>query len=287
MLKHMIIALLLIAAPFIGCAGHKERPHGAKLSEAMEKASSEHTGDRKIETQQHTETHHHEPHSHASIPPDDVASPDMATSQTNESINSSPQHSQTVFTLSAGTGNMSDDNLDALKQLDLSIGFQEKDKHRFDIYLGYGWISPASSGILKSAIDGNAHLATVGLRYKAFFTPSHTLLGVYLTAGIAWDWLYWQYENEIEADGRPVDSDSLSGGELFVGAGLNVVQTKNVQIGVEAVPTFIWLPDYTDEGFENDFFDDNLVLKLRVSLSWLPTPRADVSNANDIQGNYK
>lgn len=280
MLKNAIIVILLVTVLFIGCAG-QERPHGAKLSEAMEKASDDHTGDRKIETPQHTETHWH------TDTPHPTPVPDATTYQMDKPVDQSPHISQTVFTLSGGTGDMSSDNLDTLNHFDLSLGFQEKDKHRFDVYLGYGWITPASSSNLQGAIDGNVHLATVGLRYKGFLTPRHTLLGCHLTAGIAWDWMYWQYENEIELNGQPIDSDYLSGGEIFVGAGLNVVQTRTFQIGVEAVPALIWTPDYTHQGFENDVFDDNLVLKLRVSLSWLPAPRTEPPNENDIPENYK
>ena len=115
----------------------------------------------------------------------------------------------------------------------------------------------------------SAALLNLGLRYKYFTTPHHTLFGHYFILGLSYTHLSWSYENSIVVDGDLINNDSLDGIELFGGMGVNLLQTDNLQLGLEAIPSMtLWLAK-TSEGFDNDVFDNFYTIKIRLTLRYL------------------
>ena len=86
--------------------------------------------------------------------------------------------------------------------------------------------------------------------------------------------MFWEYKNPILADvydefDNVIDTekiymDDLGGIELYGGLGLNLVQTRGFQFGVELSPGVIFWWFETVEGFDNDVFDPFLYTKLTM-----------------------
>ncbi|MBT8341556.1 MAG: hypothetical protein HKP58_06815 [Desulfatitalea sp.] len=287
---------LTVLVLMVGCAGHKHRPHGEKLSEAMEKSSDTHTGERVIETP------HGGPHSSAHetsktpetgcLPPflfstgavnegretKEVSVPETALPEPIEQDDVEPIPKSTaepseadslVVSLGGGLGFFLQDDFYPMNHVDLSLGWYLSEKSRLELYLGFGWAQVFNSETLKEAIDGGIHQYGMGLRYKYYTTPRHTFLGHYFLAGFGLHTMYWSYRNTLFVDGRSVKSDHISGVELFVGTGIHLVQTDHFQFGIEAAPSFTAWGFHTHEGFENDVFDNPLMLKLRLTASYI------------------
>lgn len=290
-LNALLPFILTLSLALTGCATHRHRPHGGKLSEAMEKSSDTYEGERRIETPHG----HHEPYlppptryNHVQpspAPPEEVIiEPEPEPSGTEEEmiIESEPEPSGTgmeqkeragpgmTFCMAGGVGLFKSDDFHPLSHFDLSVGAYDKEHHRFELYAGLGWAQVDKSEDLDAAINDGITILSFGLRYKYFTTPTYTFLGHYITMGAGYTRMFWRYRNEIEVDDRTIGSDSIEGLEVFAGMGLHLAQTRHFQFGLEVLPgAIIWSPT-TTEGFDNDVFSNPLMLKLRATISFLP-----------------
>lgn len=274
MLRYLVLIPVIVSLLF-GCAGPSHGPNGAKLSQAMKKASDTHRGDRTIET----------PYGDQPTIDSDINGPGSRSSKAEKNQNQVPSHPHTgqelngkaasgpenslTLGFAAGTGIMKSDDLEPLYYFDISLGGYLKKKHQIELFLGFGYAQVRESGPLGSSIDDGVDLFSIGARYKYFFTPRYTFLGCYLTAGLAYDWMGWSYKNDIEVDGRSIGSDWLSGIEVFAGVGFNLAQTRHYHFGVEVLPAYVLWPYNTNEGFSNDVFDNLAMMKLRFVVTWL------------------
>lgn len=269
-LKRPQILILICSLALFGCSSHRHRPHGGKLSEAMEKASDTYPGERNIDTP-HGEAHPHDfsiraPMDTQSLEPRtsgqiDVPGPDKSVAKSQQGL---------IFSLAGGAGLFKSDDFHPLTHFDLSLGVYVTERHRWELYAGFGWAQVDKSDTLENAIDGGISKLSLGLRYKYFTTPRYTFLGHYLIVGAGYTDMLWRYRNDIQVDGRTIGSDSIGGVEVFAGMGFHLMQTRHFQFGVEVLPSAIlWFP-YTREGFDNDIFGNPMMLKLRCTVSFLP-----------------
>ena len=89
-------------------------------------------------------------------------------------------------------------------------------------------------------LDG-VFLFNVGVDCKAFLASRKVFLTPYIIFGAAYNHMWWNYENPvITSDGEKIHGDDLGGGELHLGLGLHVAQTKKFRSG----PKY-FLPSYT------------------------------------------
>lgn len=261
---YLILTVLLLPLA-VGCAGPSHRPHHTGLSKAMEKASDDYKGDRKIETDA-------EPAPWFDSLADDEDAPEMPAPESAPPIDTTTRgtgNRQTgVIGLSAGYGIIEADGIYQLNHIDVSLGGYIDEKNRLEGFAGYGYALIDETSELDKSIK-DASLLYIGARYKHFTTPRYTFLGHYFTAGLAYSKLFWTYENTLYVDGREIDRDNLEGLELFAGMGLHLAQTEHFQLGLEILPSMTLWSAYTDEGFDNDVFGPLYMLKLRLTLSFL------------------
>ncbi len=264
--ERMLIMILVLIPILFGCANHRHerRPHGARLSEAMQKASDDYQGKREIESPAPSSFHDEQTpmvqrveRQTATPPAMDEKTPQAKTGQSS------------LFGIAGGVGAIKTDGLYELNHFDISLGSYMDDRQRLEGYAGFGWALIDETDELNNAIDNGVGLFNLGLRYKYFTTRRHTFLGHYLTCGLAYSLMFWDYENAISLDGETIHSDNLEGFELYAGMGFHLAQTKNFQIGVEVLPSIILWENTTYKGFDNDVFDTFYMLKVRLTFSLL------------------
>jgi len=256
--------LLLTACLAFGCAGTgQRRSHHVKLSEAMEKSSDTHRGDRRIETETRR-SYRHEPHRIDAPRRWHDAEPSETVPEVPPSLAPTGEKQPWLIGLSAGYGVIRGDDIYQLNQFDLSVGGYLDEHQLLEGFVGLGYPLIDETADLNSSID-DIWLITFGARYKYFTTPRHTFLGHYFTAGVAYAQLHWSYANAIQLDDETIRSDDLEGLELFVGMGVHLAQTERFQLGLEILPSMThWLAQ-TDEGFDNDVFGDFYTVKIRLT----------------------
>ncbi len=271
----LVLCLLMVSALFLqSCFGTSKNRRG-KLSDAMEEASDEHKGERKVDTEPDPDYEYEEPDyiigvagQTAALVADDSLSADLAM------VIEGPKSDW--FTLAAGTGLLKEDDFFGLNHFNLAIGTYPADKHYLSLSAGVSWAPVQETSLLNESIDGGVTLLQIGLGYKYYTTPRHTFMGLFLYAGLGYAYMRWSYKNPFQAMAydeygdelgmETIGSDGLSGFEIYTGLGLNLVQTEGFQMGAEVLPGLIVWGGETSEGFDNDVFDTFYYTKLRFFL---------------------
>ncbi len=114
--------------------------------------------------------------------------------------------------------------------------------------------------------------AGIDIASRGYFTPEHSLLGVYAIVGLRAGAMYWSYYTPLEwvAEDGSVEKISDDGIILFVpyiGLGTSLLQTKSVHVGVNFTLGSRLYTDKTWERYENDLFKHVGEYKLNIEAS--------------------
>ncbi len=262
-----------------GCS-HSHQRHRGKLSEAMEKASTDYEGDRRVSTPKQEEYHgpvfrpntdDRENRMPDQIP--DVPDPEPEDQKQEDELGfqyTEASDKDVFFSLNGGTGIISGEEFYELKHFSFSFGKYSTENQRWELFGEIGWAPVQETSDLDKSIEDGIVLFTGGLNYKYFTTPRYTFLGQYFLLGIALNEMFWQYENPIIVeDDERIHSDHITGLELTAGVGVHIAQTKHFQIGAEVLPNIILWSFYTNEGFTNDVFGPFGSVKFRVTFTFM------------------
>lgn len=271
----LVLCLLIVSGLILqSCFGTSKHRRG-KLSDAMEEASDEHKGKRKVDTQPDPEYEDDEPEYVVGV----VSEPAALAAADSLSVDSAiviQGRKLNWFTLAGGTGLLKEDDFFGLNHFNLAIGTYLEERHYLELAAGISWAPVQETSLLSESLDGGVTLLQLGLGYKYYTTPRHTFMGLYLCAGLGYTYMRWSYKNPFEAmtydeygnalGMETISSDGLSGFEIYAGLGLNFVQTEEFQLGAEALPGLIAWGGETSEGFDNDVFDTFYYTKLKFFL---------------------
>ena len=164
-----------------------------------------------------------------------------------------------------GGGSLTDDTYDGFGVFTLQGSvIDTKERLRLDIGLSVmPLLTEASPGVPGLKDEGEVGFS-LALRYH--FTPPHRFLGIYGVGGIRSGWLFFDYENAIQVGKKRqtvmIESDDLVFHSLFLGVGVNLVQTRHMRIGSNLVFGWKFYGNTTSEGFDNDLFDDQGFVQL-------------------------
>jgi len=265
----LILIFTLLTFLFIqGCCSrsHLVKRRG-KLSEAMEKASDEYEGERNMET--HYERVE-EAHVTESCIADDYGDSQVADSPLISSTDSSRQHFGNVLSFSGGSGILSGDDFYGYSHLNIAYGENVSRRGRFQGRAGYMWAPLQTAGTLHHSLKNGTLLLHVGCEFQYLITPHYTFVGQYFVGGLAYHHMFWSFKNPIHFDdGETIRSDSISGLEIYAGAGINLMQTRYFQLGGEVLPGVIFWNDETYQKLENDIFGTFWHVKFRLSVNFI------------------
>lgn len=131
----------------------------------------------------------------------------------------------------------------------------EGEKGFLGLYIG-GAIVNYESGSLPDVATKNPWMLDAGLTYRHYFNGSRTGLSPYITAGLGYQLLGWDYRNPVISDGDAITRDLLQGFEGHIGLGVSTMRDCHWGFfGEVDLGGTTFLGD-TYRGFENDVFDN-------------------------------
>ena len=267
----IIISTLLLLA-LSSCSPSTRR--AGNLSDAMEKASDDYPGERKVKAVVEEE------------PENDNPNVIVKESENSNDSNAGGKPLKDLWLgLKFGTGIMSTESFYGLTSFAFTgnqfIG--NRKSLSFELGLDYSPLQttrtaefdPEEDKIVK-ALDGGAITLFAGMNFRYYTTPKHTFIGNYFSAGAGVKSMFWSYKNPIEikeydeygnyTGTETISSDHLWGFDVNAALGLNYIQFRHFSLGVEFNPGMtIWGFD-TYEGFSNDMFYPFLYLKTNFNL---------------------
>jgi len=232
------------------------------LSDAMEKASDDHQGERKIEAVKTDEPEEEKEEGFIQFSDSD----DQAQTEL-KPLN------DLWFGVQFGTGVLSTESFYGISTFSLTGNqfFGERKAFGFEIEAGYSPLQttetaefdPADDELVQ-ALDGGIFTLYGGFDLKYYLTPKKTFLGNYYSAGIKVQSMFWSYKNQLVIEEYDdygsytgtdiIKNDQLWGFDINCAAALNYIQLKHLILGIEFNPgIIIWGPE-TYQGFSNDVF---------------------------------
>ncbi len=137
------------------------------------------------------------------------------------------------------------------------------------LYFGRG-----KAGSQPNVRDGLRWISEAGIDVgsRGYFTPDHSLLGVYMLVGLRAGILYWSYNTALDAtaaDGTPekISKDGLGIFTPYIGLGTSLLQSKTFHLGVNFTVGGRLTINHTLEGYENDIFKHVAEYKLNIEAS--------------------
>lgn len=277
-----IILLLVLAVIIQGCSTGS-RAHRGKLSDAMERASTDYEGERRM------------PEPESSPEPDwdfdsvlifgdeddEPCVGDNCPEPGSDSTDADPEvHGPPLppvpapvwfFGFSGGVGPMKSEDFDPMTRAGIFAGTYIGSHLRWELHIGGSWAPIQDTSELDKSLKDGVFLFNAGLDLKAFLASRKVFLTPYIIFGAAYNHMWWNYENPIITfDGETIHGDNLEGYEIHAGAGLQLAQTNHFQVGAEVVPSLIIWEGATGRGFENDVFDPFYLLMFRATVTFLP-----------------
>lgn len=279
---YRLLSAMLAAACLAGCFG-SEPPQRGKLSEAVEKASDDNDGDRKVST----------PPSRSSGDVDDAISAigviaslfrrdtnDTPPQRTVRIVHSAQESTMpaspdttSIFeggwiSITGGVGATPSDAFATASTFGAYLGGSVGERGRIDVFVGFDRLPIDETSALIRSLNDDLVVTRIGIQYRYMVTPPHTALGFYLVGGGGFSYMGWTYRNAITSGTESIGDDAIDGLELYTGVGVNFLQTSRVQLGLEALPgVTIWSSE-TKRGFENDVFEDLAFVRLRATASF-------------------
>jgi len=274
----LLLCLLILSGLALQSCFGTSKHRGGKLSDAMEASSDDHEGERKVDTRHDPDEEDDDEDYVIGIAgdPDAYIETDSAHAEPppEQSIDIIEGRNNAWLTIAGGTGVMREEDFYGWNHFNLALGGFIAERHYLEINAGISGAPIQETSLLSESLDNGVFLLKLGAGYKFYTTPPHTFMGLYLCGGLGYAYMRWSYKNPFEAMAydeygnelgmETISSDGVSGFEMYIGAGLNVVQTEGFQLGGEVLPGFIAWGGETSEGFDNDVFNTFYYTKLKV-----------------------
>ncbi len=106
-----------------------------------------------------------------------------------------------------------------------------------------------------------------GFVFRHYVNGPHTFLSPYLSAGLDYQFFMWNYRNPVQAGTDTITADDLQGVTGYAGLGLAIARNKRLSVFGEADIGGTAFAPQTDQGFNNDVFDNFGYLGVKAGLS--------------------
>lgn len=142
-----------------------------------------------------------------------------------------------------------------------------EDEHNFfGLYLG-GATVEFKSGSLPDLGAKDPWMLEVGLTYRRYLNSSRDAFSPYIGGNLGYQLLVWDYRNPVVTGSETIKHDALCAGQGTVVFGVSTRRDKSLsvfgEVGLGATLFF----STTEQGFENDVFDDYGFFSVKAGLS--------------------
>lgn len=196
---------------------------------------------------------------------------DNALDDTGEPTDEAKDDGAFHFGIVGGYGALSGDEINGYPVFGVALGVTSK-TDRFGLELRLMGSSPTltdATGIAEG-IEKEEQFAIDGM-IRYYTTPIHTFVGFCVIAGVRWGMLGWSYKNPIEYNDGYGEITEISRDDLqyltpYIGAGLNIIQTRRLVLGADVTGGYKIYKFTTEEGFDNDVLDDEWSVQFMAGL---------------------
>jgi len=272
MQKMIFLAALILILLLTSCSSSEGHRRGS-LKDAMRKSSDSYQGERKIEpASNYNDTTYYNKAGFRRISfvedDDNCINIDTSKSITFKDGNFS-------LGLSSGVGYANFDGRRRINSYRISGDVYSKSDETKDMIAQFILGSSSifveydkDSTNIGNSVDGTMNIIYGGFALKRYFTSANTFFDFYLSGGINFSYLMWDYRNKFEVDNHKISDDGVAGGDLNFNAGVNLLKTEWFKLGTELnTGIYLW-GDETNEEFTNDLFRASPYARLSLVLSF-------------------
>jgi|GEM_PF-5799254 len=160
-------------------------------------------------------------------------------------------------------------DISTIYNIELSSGKYVNYENYIQLTGGYGIIEVKDNSSLRTVIDKNLSLYSLGIEFKTYlFTYYKTK--PYIIFGIGYNLITWKYVDPVElTDGYFIKNDyydRLHALDLHTGFGFNVMDNINKHCRIEFTSGIILPSGKTYYEFNNDLFQSTIYLKMKLGL---------------------
>jgi hypothetical protein len=274
----------MLALVLAGCGTTSPRaPSRGKLSDAAERAKS--PPEEQVRTKKKEKTVKHEPPptyeeeedeiiviepvltGHAATAEEggeSVESDDVRVPATGDA---SPESERFYGSLEFGLGSQAGGIFDEIGAMGLHIGAYTKSRRlRGGLLAQVATFDLDPDRGLDDSLENLTEL-TIGGTGRYYFTPHHTFIGLYVTAGLHYGVLLYDFANPVEVEaGEEVDDDVVEVFAIHGGLGVSFVQWRWFRLSTTALGGVKAYEGVTSEGFDNDLFREAGFYKLTFEI---------------------
>ena len=120
-----------------------------------------------------------------------------------------------------------------------------------------------SASIKESPLALNA-----ALEGRYYFFKELDIFSPYLLARLGGFILFWEFENPLTSGDETISSDSLGGLILGSGVGIDFYRGDSFSLGAVVMPEWFLFGDQTSQGFTNDFFSSQGIIRWAVEAGY-------------------
>ena len=270
-----IMLLIIMSFAFSACASFSSQKKGIKLSDAVEEAKKEPDKQKVLKPKMELDEW-------------DYQQSDVELSVSQSKLNADDNYARldtsvvnsktTTFKTSGwrlgpviGIGTMKE-QFDAFSLFGFKLYFPDlKNRVCASVGLQYMHTNFSDESRLSTGLDNEMEIALV-ISGRKYFTPPHTLMGIYAHGGIRQGLFLWRYRNPIhyiengEVKGRV--RDQIGTFSAYFGLGISLVQMKHLHIGGNISGGLRGYYKNTVGGFENDIFNFTSYYQLMLELTF-------------------
>ena len=129
------------------------------------------------------------------------------------------------------------------------------------LFGGFSHLEANPSHDIYDSIKKDVFVLDAGIEGRFYPLPDLTFLSPYLMGRIGGMILFWQFENDLTAGSDTISSNSLGG--LFIGTGIGVdfMHSEVFRLGFSVIPDVYLFGEETSQGFSNDYFGSQGVIR--------------------------
>jgi len=260
LIRFLIFLLIILLA---SACTTVEPPYRGNLSDAMEVASDDYKGERRLAV----------PESQAGVVSDtDMDASLELVSSTPPAVAEKSQPEPKVWyksiMISRGFGRAAGGDYQDHSSVQLSAAGEDEKSMQSEVYVGIEKISLLKSSSLYPSIKGDLDILTAGVKLKHYFKPRSEKIRPYLSGGAGGAYMFWSYRNPyMTANGDIINSDNLTGFTLFGATGIEYKPAVYMSVFAEVCPKIRLWNERTGKGYNNDEFNTMYLMAFSLGLS--------------------
>ena len=243
MTRVICLCLTIILLGLTGCMTSSSRSRGS-LSDAMDKARDDHEGSREVPD---------DPDPWWERDDDDDYYPDNDDPYTGSTA-SDPYDGPLELVLRYGDSLGGSPYFSRQRGLEIALGFEGEGLVDLLVYGGIHSLETDKNHPVYLSIGQSALLLNAGIEGRVYPFREMTFFSPYAGARIGGIYMTWSFENPLTAGGDTIFSDTVGGLSLGVCAGVDLLHTDHLRLGLQLNPEAYFFSGETGEGFENDYF---------------------------------